>query len=95
MIRILHVVRNMNIGGIETTLMTYNREIIKYGIRFDYLILSDSKGYFHNEILKLGGSVNYLDIITLKSIVGLYFKLVSFYKKTHTSMFTSILTVMP
>ena len=81
MIRILHVVRNMNIGGIETTLMTYNREIIKYGIRFDYLILSDSKGYFHNEILKLGGSVNYLDIITLKNIVGLYFKLVSFFKK--------------
>lgn len=54
-IRILHVVTVMNLGGIETLLMTLYRNIDRTIIQFDFLVHREEKGFFDDEIQSLGG----------------------------------------
>jgi glycosyltransferase involved in cell wall biosynthesis len=58
MIRILHVVGIMNTGGIETWLMNVYRHIDRTKIQFDFVVHTvDRKGYYDEEIEKLGGRI--------------------------------------
>lgn len=57
MIRILHVVKNMNIGGAETMIMNFYRKIDKNKIQFDFLCMTEEKGNYDDEIYKLGGRI--------------------------------------
>lgn len=57
-IRILHVVGIMNLGGIETFLMSALRNIDRTQINFDFVV--HGKGVFDDEIRSLGGRVFYL-----------------------------------
>lgn len=54
-IRVLHVVTIMNLGGIETLLMTLYRNIDRNIIQFDFLVHRDEEGFFDDEIKNLGG----------------------------------------
>ncbi len=54
-IRILHVVTKMDLGGIETFLMTLYRSIDRQLIQFDFLVHREEEGFFDNEIKQLGG----------------------------------------
>lgn len=54
-IRVLHVVTVMNLGGIETLLMTLYRNIDRSIIQFDFLVHRAEKGFFDDEIQGLGG----------------------------------------
>lgn len=56
-IRILHVVTVMNLGGIETFLMTLYRNIDRTKVQFDFLVHRDEKGFFDDEIKSLGGRI--------------------------------------
>jgi glycosyltransferase involved in cell wall biosynthesis len=52
--RILQVVGIMNTGGIETWLMNVLRNIDRTKIQFDFVVHTNKKGYYDDEIKKLG-----------------------------------------
>lgn len=56
-IRVLQIVRKMDIGGVQTMLMNYYRKIDKEKVQFDFIVQGEQEGYFENEILKLGGVI--------------------------------------
>ncbi|MEK6449962.1 MULTISPECIES: glycosyltransferase family 1 protein [unclassified Myroides] len=56
-IRILHVVTIMNLGGIETFLMTLYRNIDRSKVQFDFLVHRKEEGFFDKEIKALGGNI--------------------------------------
>ena len=56
-IRVLHVIRLMNIGGAESMIMNLYRSIDKSIIQFDFVECSDENGGFDNEILSMGGRI--------------------------------------
>lgn len=55
--RVLQVVGGMNRAGAETFLMNVYREIDKTQIQFDFLVYSNEKQDYEDEILSLGGRV--------------------------------------
>lgn len=57
MIRILHVLGTLNRGGTESMLMNIYREIDKSQIQFDFIIHTDKKCDFEEEIIELGGKI--------------------------------------
>lgn len=61
-VRILQVIRQMNVGGAETFLMNTYRNIDREKVQFDFLV--NDKGFFDEEIKKLGGKIYYMNYIT-------------------------------
>lgn len=57
MIRVLHITGTMNRGGIETFLMNVYRKLDKNLIQFDFLVHTNEKCDYHDEIISLGGRV--------------------------------------
>lgn len=57
MIRILQIGMTDNLGGIETYLMNYYRNIDKNKYQFDFINISNTKLCFENEIRSLGGRI--------------------------------------
>lgn len=55
--RILHVVSAMNRGGAETMLMNIYRKIDRQKIQFDFVVHSNIKGHYDEEIISLGGRI--------------------------------------
>lgn len=55
--RILHVVSSMNRGGAETMIMNLYRKIDRKKIQFDFVVHSETKGHYEDEIIKLGGRI--------------------------------------
>lgn len=55
--RILHVLNELNMGGIQAFLMNVYRNIDKDQFQFDFLIDDKPKGFFEDEILSLGGKI--------------------------------------
>ena len=56
-IRILHVVPNMNSGGIENLIMNLYRNIDRTKVQFDFIVHYQKRGFFDEEIEKLGGRI--------------------------------------
>ena len=57
MIRVLQVLGNMNIGGMESMLMNYYRNIDRSVVQFDFLLSDRGKCFYEDEIKALGGHV--------------------------------------
>lgn len=57
MIRVLHVFATLNMGGAESRIMDVYRRLDREKTQFDFLILTDERCYFEDEILALGGRV--------------------------------------
>jgi glycosyltransferase involved in cell wall biosynthesis len=57
MIRILHVVGKLNVGGAENYLLNLYRAIDKNVIQFDFLVHGDDKGFYEDEVLSLGAHI--------------------------------------
>lgn len=57
LIRILHIVGIMNMGGLENFLMNVYRNIDRNKIQFDFLVTREEKGIFDEEIKLLGGNI--------------------------------------
>ncbi len=57
MIRVLHCVHGMNRGGLETFIMNVYRNIDRTKIQFDFLVHTDNKCDFDDEIISLGGKI--------------------------------------
>ena len=61
-IRVLQVIRHMNIGGAETFIMNVYRNIDREKVQFDFLV--NGEGVFDEEIKKLGGKIHVMKYIT-------------------------------
>lgn len=63
-IRILHILHGMGQGGAETMIMNYYRSLDRNQVQFDFLLTSDQKGAYEDEIVKLGGRVYRVPLLT-------------------------------
>ena len=61
-IRVLQIIRQMNVGGAETFIMNVYRNIDREKIQFDFLV--NGEGIFDEEIKSLGGNIFYMQYIT-------------------------------
>lgn len=55
--RVLHIVNIMNRGGLETFIMNVYRKIDRTKIQFDFMVHSNIRGEFDDEIESLGGII--------------------------------------
>jgi glycosyltransferase involved in cell wall biosynthesis len=78
--RVLQVVTIMNLGGLESFLMTIYRNIDRTKVQFDFLVHRKERGAFDDEIEQLGGRIFRMDPIRPTK----YFK----YKNELKSFFT-------
>ena len=80
--RVLQVVPSMISGGTESFIMNLYRNIDRNKIQFDFLVHTKKKGYYDEEIKKLGGRIYYL---TLKDDLNIfkYIKELKVFLKKH------------
>lgn len=92
MIRVLHIVPNMNIGGLETFIMNVYRNIDRTKIQFDFLEHYQEDSAYDQEIRDLGGKIYHFSLRNdnniFKYIINLnnFFKSHSEYKILHCHM---------
>lgn len=87
-IRVLQVVHELGVGGIQSFLMNVYRNIDKRFVQFDFLIFKEEKGYFEDEIEQLGGKIIRITGRS-KSIFKNRQEIRSFFKK-HASEYDAI-----
>lgn len=56
-VSVLHVVSNLNCGGLENMIMNLYRNIDREKIEFDFFCFSSIEGKFEQEIQKMGGKI--------------------------------------
>lgn len=88
MIRVLHIVYVMDRGGLETSIMDLYRNIERSKIQFDFLVHTEKKGDYDDEIYSLGGQIFYVvprnkGIIANRKSLDNFFKKHSDYKIVH------------
>ena len=79
MIRILHVVHGMDCGGTENIIMNLYRNIDCTKVQFDFLVHTEKRCFFDDEIEQLGGCIyhvpyyNILNLFTYKQALRKFF----------------------
>ena len=68
-------------GGIENFVMNYYRNINKEKVIFDFLVHYDEKGYYDDEIKKIGGKIYYTNVRRDKNIFKYIIFLNRFFRK--------------
>ena len=56
-IRVLHIVPNMQFGGLETMIMNIYRNIDRSKVQFDFLVHYTGEYNYDKEIISLGGKI--------------------------------------
>lgn len=80
-IRVLQIIRHMNVGGAETFIMNVYRNIDRNKVQFDFLV--NGEGFFDQEIKDLGGKIYYMDYLTMVGPIAYKKELLNFFSK-HT-----------
>lgn len=70
-IRILHMIGSLNIGGSQNMIMNLYRAIDRNRIQFDFVVDHPEQPYFKNEIEKLGGKIFVMPAFTGKNVFQL------------------------
>lgn len=78
--RILQVVTDMNMGGIETLIMSYYRRMDRSKVQFDFLMHRSEPSYFDKEIRALGGRIYRLPPIRPQTFPAYRWELARFFK---------------
>ena len=60
MIRILHMIGSLNIGGSQAMIMNLYRNIDREKIQFDFILDHPDQLYFADEVKSLGGRIYFL-----------------------------------
>lgn len=68
-IRIIHCVGQLGMGGAETLIVNAFKYIDREHFQFDFLVFNKQKGFYDDEVKKLGGNIYYLSSL---SEVGVY-----------------------
>lgn len=55
--RLLNILSSMNVGGAETMLMKIYRQIDKEKFQMDFILMSEGKSFYEDEIKSLGGKI--------------------------------------
>jgi len=79
-IRVLHVFGALNSGGAESRTMDIYRQIDRSLIQFDFLVHTNNKGFFQEEILSMGGRIYCVPRFGLKTILSYPKELKNFFK---------------
>ena len=66
-VRVLQVIGIMNRGGAETMIMNLYRNIDKTKVQFDFVVHSNDKGLFDDEIEELGGTIYHCPRYVIKN----------------------------
>lgn len=67
-IRVLHVVDRLNRGGAETMIMNIYRNIDKEKIQFDFLVHTNEKSDYDEEVLALGGRIFSIERFSIRNL---------------------------
>ena len=78
-IRILHVLREMEMGGAQKLIMNIYQEIDKTKIQFDFLV--SAKGEYDEKIIKNGGRIYYIPYLTKVGPIKYKKELINFFSK--------------
>lgn len=90
--KILHIVPNMNVGGLETLIMNIYRNINREKIQFDFLEHYIEESAYDEEIKKLGGKIYHFsfrndnDLIKYIKDLNKFFREHKEYKVIHCHM---------
>lgn len=57
LVRVLHIVSYMGLGGLETMLMNYYRCLDRQKVQFDFLVHRQERCYYDEEIEDMGGKI--------------------------------------
>lgn len=79
-IRVLHVVSELNQGGIENFIMNVYRNIDKTKVQFDFIVHHREIGTFEKEIEQLGGRIYHFPLFDDKNIIKYISNLKDFFK---------------
>lgn len=79
-VRILQIVPNMQMGGLENFIMNIYRNIDKENIQFDFLVHYKEPKIFDDEIEKMGGRIYRFSLRNDNNIFKYIWKLNKFYK---------------
>ena len=82
MIKVLQIIGNMDIGGMESMLMNYYRNMDRDKIQFDFLIFNKNKCVYEDEIERLGGRIYRITPLR-KSIIKNRSEMKRFFKNHH------------
>jgi len=79
--RILHIIPNMQSGGLETFIMNVYRNIDREKIQFDFLVHYEERKFYDNEIELLGGKIYRFSLRNDNNIFKYIKKLDTFFKE--------------
>lgn len=80
-VRVLHIVPNMQAGGLETFIMNIYRNLDRNKIQFDFLVHYKEKYFYDDEIESLGGKIYKFDLRENNNIFKYMIMLNRFYKQ--------------
>lgn len=82
MIRILHVVHGMDCGGTENIIMNLYRNIDRTKVQFDFLVHTEKRCFFDDEIEQLGGCIYHVPYYNMLNLFAYKRALCNFFS-TH------------
>lgn len=101
MIRVLQVFSMMNRGGSETMIMNYYRNMDRTKVQFDFVVHTDKKCAYDDEIKSLGGQIFYVpffkgyNLYSYQKAWNIFFQTHSQYKVIHIHYFTIAGLILP
>lgn len=101
MIRVLHYVGQMDIGGIESLIMSIYKNIDKEKFEFDFAVHTEKKCFYDDEIISYGGSFHRFPVMRKNPIAykkmwnDFWFKYANYYDvfHFHTPTFANIIAM--
>ena len=90
MIRVLHLMRSLNAGGIGTFIMNVYRKIDRSKIQFDFAITNSGMGQYGEEIEKLGGKIYFISQNGNRNILDGLRQIVKFYRECKINKYTIV-----
>lgn len=81
MIRVLHVIGRMDRAGAETMIMNIYRNIDRTKVQFDFMVFTDNKADYDDEIESLGGRIYHMPTFKGYNYINLYRKFQKFFKE--------------
>lgn len=80
-IKVLHVYNTMNIGGAETFILNVYKNIDRKKIQFDFLCQSNKKGFYEDELKKMGSEVYHFKRFNGKRFIRVIIETIKVIKK--------------
>lgn len=81
MVRVLHVIGKMDRAGAETMIMNIYRNIDRTKIQFDFMVFTDEKADYDEEIKELGGRIYHMPSFKGYNYLNLYRRFRKFFKE--------------